>query len=207
MADNILKINLHSEEHKNIIMKLSNRNDFFKDDLYTSIYRDAPFEIKKKMIEFTDITTYNEEIKKLFVGIESYGYFIIINEDNKKKVVGFIIYDIGKDTEETEPELILYKSELTFILIDKKYQNRGFGTKLINKYIQDMKNIEKKLIHASVKFENKKLDTFYKRNGFNDYSDLFEINNSKYNRLYYIPSISLIKLKTIKLLQNMHMLE
>jgi len=85
---------------------------------------------------------------------------------------------------------------LLFILIDKKYQNNGFGTKLLDKYIQDIE--EKKLLYATVKIENEIVGNFYKKFGFDNHSNLIESEIGKYQLLHYIPKPALQALNTIK---------
>ena len=119
------------------------------------------------------------------------GYFITIEEEGKKKVSGFIIYNI---------EIEIKKSYLLFILIDKKYQKNGLGTELINKYIKDVE--EKMILYASVKIENREVSNFYKKFGFDNHSNLIEYIKGKYEMLHYIPKKSLKVLLVLKCLSN-----
>ena len=118
MSISISQINLDSEVHREIVMKLCNRNNFYKDDVYVELYRNFPPERKNKMIELLGVShfnnTFNKFIEENFAGLKSIGYFITIEKDNKKKVAGFIIYNL----EEIANKSYL-KSYLLFILIDK----------------------------------------------------------------------------------------
>jgi ribosomal protein S18 acetylase RimI-like enzyme len=191
MSISISPINFNFEPHREIIMRLCNRNNFHKEDVYVQIYRDFPPVFKKMVIDLKGIKEYNTDIENLFLGLESSGYFITIEEDCKKKVVGFVIYDIEQATQ---------KSYLLFILIDKKYQNSGFGTKLVYKYIQDIE--EKKILCATVKIENEMVGNFYKKFGFDNHSNLMESEIGDYELLYYIPKPALQALNIIKQLTN-----
>ena len=183
----ISPINFNFEPHREIIMKLCDRNNFHKEDVYIQIYRDMSPVFKKIVIDLRGINEYNTNIENMFLGLESSGYFITIEEDCKKKVVGFVIYNIEQATQ---------KSYLLFILIDKKYQNNGFGTKLLDKYIQDIE--EKKILYATVKIENEIVGNFYKKIGFDNHSNLIESEIGKYQLLHYIPKPALQTLNIIK---------
>jgi ribosomal protein S18 acetylase RimI-like enzyme len=184
----ITNINLSSNAHKEIIMKLCDRNKFYKEDVYIEINRDFPPAFKEIQIKLFGISEYNKKIDGIFKGLEHFGYFITVEENSRKKVVGFIIYNIEK---------IQNKSYLSFILIDKKYQKNSFGTKLVNKYIKEVE--EKKLFCATVKVENELVANFYHKFGFDKHSDLIETEvDEKYEILHYFPKGSAKALKLIK---------
>ena len=200
MSISISQINLDSEVHREIVMKLCNRNNFYKDDVYIELYRNFPPERKSKMIELLGIShfnnTFNKFIEENFSGLKSIGYFITIEKDNKKKVAGFIIYNL----EEIANKSYL-KSYLLFILIDKTYQKNGLGTKLIEKYIEDL--AQKNILYATVKIENKILSDFYKKFGFDKYSDLIESEyNGIHELLHYIPQPKIRVIKNLKTMFN-----
>ena len=200
MSISISQINLDSEVHREIVMKLCNRNNFYKDDVYIELYRNFPPERKNKMIELLGVThfnnTFNKFIEENFAGLKSIGYFITIEKDNKKKVAGFIIYNL----EEIANKSYL-KSYLLFILIDKTYQKNGLGTKLIEKYIEDL--TQKNILYATVKIENKILSDFYKKFGFDKYSDLIELEyNGIHELLHYIPQPKIRVIKNLKTMFN-----
>ena len=111
----ISNINLQTESHRRIIIKLCERNNFYKEDVYAELYRDAPPNFKTDLIALDRYNKFIEDLNSKFVGLESIGYFITIEKDNRKKVIGFIIYNIVKKS---------HNSYLLFILIDKKYQNK-----------------------------------------------------------------------------------
>jgi len=184
----ITNINLSSNAHKEIIMKLCNGNKFHEGDVYLEINKDFPPDYKDKVIKLIGISEYNKKIEGIFKGLEHFGYFITVEENSRKKVVGFIIYNIEK---------IQNKSYLLFILIDKKYQKNSFGTKLVNKFIEEVE--EKKLFYATVKVENELVTNFYKKFGFDKHSDLIETEvDEKYDILHYFPKGSAKALKLIK---------
>jgi ribosomal protein S18 acetylase RimI-like enzyme len=187
----IIPINFNFSPHKNIIMKLCKRNNFYEDDIYLEIFKDFPPEIKNNVIKLLGEDEYKKNLdkqnKKTFDGLESFGYFITIEEEGKKKVAGFIIYNV---------ELKVKKSYLLFILIDKKYQKNGLGTELINKYIKDIE--EQMIIYASVKIENREIKNFYKKFGFDNHSNLIENIKENYEMLHYIPKKSLKLLLFLK---------
>jgi ribosomal protein S18 acetylase RimI-like enzyme len=179
----ITTINFKFDPHKEIIMKLCNRNNFHTNDVYIELYRDLPGEMKNLCIAKQSKIYFDA----LFLGLESYGYFTTIDVSGKKKVIGFIIYNIT---------LCENKSNLLFILIDKQFQKKGFGTKLVNKYIEDIH--EKKLFYGTVKVENEEASIFYKKSGFDKHSDFIESEKGRYELLHYIPINSFNALKIVK---------
>ena len=201
MSISISQINLDSEVHREIVMKLCNRNNFYKDDVYIELYRNFPPERKSKMIELLGIShfnninnEFNKHIEEKFDGLKSIGYFITIEKDNKKKVAGFIIYNLEEIMNKSG-----LKSYLLFILIDKTYQKNGLGTKLIEKYIEDL--TQKNILYATVKIENKILSDFYKKFGFDKHSDLIESEDDGIHELlHYISQPNILVIKKLKTL-------
>lgn len=179
----LIQINFNSESHKAIIMKLCERNNFYKNDVYLEIYKDFPVEFKNKAIEQLGKREYEIHVKKPFIGLESYGYFIML----ETKVVGYLIYNIEKS---------IQKSYLLFILIDKKYQKKGYGSILIEKYLKEIE--EKTILYATVKVESEELEKFYKKNGFDNHSDLIENEAGEFTLLHYFPKPSFRVLSMIK---------
>jgi RimJ/RimL family protein N-acetyltransferase len=168
----LIQIDFDFSPHKEIIMKLCNRNKFYEDDISVIVNRDLPTNYKNYLIKIVGVEKYENHNKNLFTGLKHFGYFIIVEENLKKKVIGFIIYHIKEK---------FRGSELLFILIDKKYQNNGYGTMLLNKYIQDIN--EKKIMISIVKIENKEMCNFYKKTGFK-----YLATDDKYDVLCYVRS-------------------
>lgn len=175
----LISIDFDFSPHKDIIMKLCSRNDFYENDVYSVINRDIPINLKnnlKKIVGVEKIEKSINELKKRFIGLNHFGYFIIVEENLKKKVIGFIIYHIKEK---------FRGSELLFILIDKKYQNNGYGTMLLNKYIQDLN--EKQLIMSIVKIEKNETGNFYKKTGFK-----YLTTDDKYDILCYVGNTKIL---------------
>jgi ribosomal protein S18 acetylase RimI-like enzyme len=181
----IVDINYNDDNHNKIIMKLCKRNKFYEFEVYANIYKDVPIMMKEKLILF-DRDYYNIFMKKLKIkveGINLYGFFVIDRQESRKNaVVGFIIYSLKySETFET------LTSGLEFILIDKKYQNKGFGNILLKKYLNEIDNLEI-TAKVQVKKNNILAKKWYEKNNFISLSFLEkslseEDNNSEY--MYY----------------------
>jgi GNAT superfamily N-acetyltransferase len=194
MSISISNINLYADAHRNIVMKLCERNKFCEDDVYAELYRDAPPHLKKRLntLDKRLYRKFMDNLNERFSGLESNGYFIIIEKNDKKKVVGFIIYNINES---------IQASSLLFILIDKKYQNNGLGTILVTKYIQEVD--DKKLLGANVKIIDEKVEKFYKKMRFDEYPDLIKSEKGQYKVLHYIPADTLHLLRAFKCIEKL----
>lgn len=172
-----IPIIFNDTQHKTIIMKLCKRNNFYIDDVYSTIYRDIPPHIKSKLSKSDSEKTLLYLLEKSGDNILS-GNFIVKTEELSKKVVGFIIYDIT--SMDNTP---LKRSDLLFILIDKKYQNQSYGTTLMHTYIDDVNSL--KCISATVKSENSKLNMWYNQFGFQLLPSVTQHSN-KYQMLHLL---------------------
>jgi len=132
----IIPINFSSETHKEYILKLCKRNNFYYYDVFAYLNYDN-YELMKKILKkhyklkfdgvvsndmLEDITNkLREKIKKTIIQ----GFLIIKKVNEKNMVVGFLIFDT---------DLNKVNSELLFILVDKSFIKQGFGTSLLVKY-------------------------------------------------------------------------
>ena len=160
----IIPIDFSNITHKHIIMKLCKRNNFYEDDIYTEIYREIPPKIHKHMMMLCNDanTKMNEFIRQTYENVVSYGYFMIDKQESRNAVVGFSIYNIEKTR---------IRSELMFILVDKDYQNRGFGTSLIKHYLNIIDN-EKLFARVKCEKTDDLIIKWYKNNGFKYYLNI-----------------------------------
>lgn len=147
----IREMKMNGKDRKDV-MRLCKRNDYYENDVYFHLYGDFPKILKKQLCE---ANIYDEAIKELHSRIYKEGrvfkgYFICVNG----KPVGFIFYQ--KDEDKT--------NEILFILVDKEYQKKGYGIKLLNKH--DLDCCDNEIVFAKV--ENKDLLNFYEKSGFID---------------------------------------
>jgi len=156
----IVDIKLDSDHHKQIIMRLCERNDFYIDDAYYHLYKKTKPETRT-MLEKTIPLKFLEEMEaKMPKGFfDRTGRFICV----KNKVCGFMI--IGHS-------MYLSVSEILFLLVDKKYQDKGFGKAFVNEAKIICRN--EHTIRVKVAQEN---INYYKKFGFIDYVKL-ENNNT-----------------------------
>jgi ribosomal protein S18 acetylase RimI-like enzyme len=185
----IIPIDFNLDVHKDIIMKLCVRNTFNVDDIYLEIYKD----LSPKWCVFLNTEEKKKDfrnfIKSKFNGLTSYGYFIIEKKDTgKNSVLGFIIYNIEIDNIViNNREIEVKRSDLLFILIDKKYQRKTLGGKLMKKYIGDL--LDKKISIAGVKIESRELKEFYKKYHFTEKKNIVICEEGEYEKLYFIPGM------------------
>ena len=151
-------VNFNSVAHKDIIISLCKRNDFYESEVASFIYADDNIKLKPYLMK-----VYGEQPeavwKKVFADVQKRhihnlsGFFMIIKADGKTKVIGFAIYrrhDNG-----------VY--ELIFILIDKKYQSQRHGSFLLNAYHDAIGNNTSII---SLDLKDIKRFEFYKKFGY-----------------------------------------
>jgi len=163
--NNIIRIDYSNDLHLKCIWKLSKNNNFYKEDMRGILYGDPSLEIEKfeknNNIKLTDdkkIILYNATQQKMNDNLkeyngrkEYYGLFICKN----KKPIGYILYYLRKNDIEVD---------ITFLLVDKNHQNKGYGTILINKLKEIVSNI-KPTIYVTI--DNNELENYYNKFGFN----------------------------------------
>jgi ribosomal protein S18 acetylase RimI-like enzyme len=181
----IVPVDFGDSQHNAIIMKLCERNKFYEGDVYAEIYRDAPPAMKNALNP-----EQIERLKKWLLDARgtavSHGYFIVDKEKGKNSVVGFIIYNIEEQ---------LRGSSLLFLLIDKKYQNQSFGTKLMHKYMEDIRKLD--IFMAVVKSESAALNKWYKKFGFEKRPAIPQ-SSADFELLHYFrPAGAAVKLKDV----------
>lgn len=160
---NIVRIDYTNPLHLECIWKLSKNNDFHKDDIRGLLYGESSLGIEKLEKNGNKLSEYiKTELKKGYQRAmndilteyngrkEYYGLFVC----NNKKPIGYILYYLRKNDMEVD---------ITFILVDKKHQNKGYGTMLINKLKEIVSN-KKPIIY--VRIDNNKLEKYYNKLGF-----------------------------------------
>ena len=157
----IIPINFNNMNHKQIVMKLCKRNKFYEDDIYTEIYRETPPKIQNlmMMLGIEAEMKMNKLLYETYENVVSYGYFMIDKQESRNAVVGFSIYNI---------ENTRTRSELMFIMVDKDYQNRGFGTSLLKHYLNIIDN-EKLFSRVKCDKTDDLIQKWYKKNGYKNY--------------------------------------
>ena len=160
----IIPIDFSNINHKKIIMKLCKRNKFYEDDIYTEIYREIPPKIMKQLMMLGNDanTKMNGFLRETYENVVSYGYFMIDKQESRNAVVGFSIYNI---------ENTRIRSELMFVMVDKDYQNRGFGTSLIKHYLNMIDN-EKLFSRVKCDKTDDLIIKWYEKNGYKNYLNI-----------------------------------
>ena len=176
-----IDINFKNSKHKDIIYKLSKRNNFYLNDIKNWLYSNG------EKSSFENWNNYYENYNKKIILIFPYwkGYLLCI--DNK--VIGYIIYyerhyknDIGNFV------------SIEFLLIDKDYQNKRYGTDVIN--LLNEKYNDKNYMVVCIEKTNNNANNFYKKLNFIEkYNDKTEehykefssyLKSDDYNWLYKI---------------------
>ena len=154
----IQAVNFNSSVHKDIIIKLCKRNDFYENEVASHIYIDDFKQMQPYIIKLhgnlPDDICYKVWIHiKKETNFSLMGLFITVPSDEKIKVIGFVIYRMHNDG--------IY--ELIFILIDKKYRGQSHGSFLLNAY---HKIIEHKTSIVSLEVADIRRFEFYKKFGY-----------------------------------------
>lgn len=129
-------------------------------------------EIKKELSEnntFIKLENFNNYINK----VETHAKMISFVDSNKKiqEVYGFCIYYCND-----------YKNLtgfITLIIINKNHRNKGYGEKLLNYVIKDIKNNGFNKLSLNVNKYNKKAIKLYKKKGFVE----TELNDDEYKMI------------------------
>ena len=162
---NFVKVDYTNPLHLECLWKLSKNNNYHREDIRGILYGDPSLDIKRFEKNTNsklpnDIKTnlkneyqriMNNNLKEYNGRKEYYGLFICKN----KKPIGYILYYLRKNDIEVD---------ITFLLIDKNHQNKGYGTILINKLKEIVSNIKPTIY---VRIDNNKLEKYYNKLGFN----------------------------------------
>ena len=151
-------VNFNSVAHKDIIISLCKRNDFYENEVASFIYIDDFIKMKQYIIKLHGNLS-DKICQMIFADMQKIrvdnlsGFLLTIKADGKTKVIGFAIY--------RRHENGVY--ELIFILIDKKYQSQRHGSFLLNAY-HDVIGNNTSIISLEVK-DIKRFE-FYKKFGY-----------------------------------------
>jgi|TARA_B000000475_G_scaffold272261_1_gene272990 ribosomal protein S18 acetylase RimI-like enzyme len=180
---NFLNINFENNTHLKYINILSKRNNFYKDDLNKWLYSN---DIKSSFNNWNNYYINNKN-KNIYIIPLWQGVFLSLNN----KIIGFIIF-YQRHYNDNIGNFI----SIEFMLIDKEFQNKGYGKILFNYIFNKFTNID----FITVCIENKnEFINFYYKIGFIDYKLIFNnkcknhqiefstfLNNNDFNWLYYI---------------------
>jgi ribosomal protein S18 acetylase RimI-like enzyme len=162
---NFVKVDYVNPLHLECLWKLSKNNNFHREDLRGILYGDPSLDIEriekntnsklpnhiKTKLKSEYQQRMNANLKEYNGRKEYYGLFICKN----KKPIGYILYYLRKNDMEVD---------ITFLLVDKNHQNKGYGTILINKLKEIVSNIKPTIY---VRIDNNKLEKYYNKFGFN----------------------------------------
>jgi len=113
--------------------------------------------------DFSGINIDKNNIKKVLIeGFnDKYHVFLVIEE--KQELIGFgdmwIYPEFGHAG---------YSAYLQNFFVKKEYQNKGYGTKLLNKLMEIAKSKKATAFHITTSFKNKKAIALYKKMGFSE---------------------------------------
>ncbi len=144
---NIVDIDFKNKDHKTLIKVLSKKNDYYVGDILVSL----------KDMEFLKLQANNYciPLEKTLIGMgrdnafyeddDRYGGWLIYYGT---KVIGFLMYYNGE-----------CKDVLHFFLIDKPYQNMGYGSLLLKFFMVSSKN-------PIIKIAESDITGYYEKFGF-----------------------------------------
>ncbi|MHA1294042.1 MAG: GNAT family N-acetyltransferase [Promethearchaeota archaeon] len=113
--------------------------------------------------DFSGINIDKNNVKKVLIeGFnDKYHVFLVIEE--KQELIGFgdmwIYPEFGHAG---------YSAYLQNFFVKKEYQNKGYGTKLLNKLMEIAKSKKATAFHITTSFKNKKAIALYKKMGFSE---------------------------------------
>ena len=176
-SHSIIDVNFNNHSHMNAIIELSKKNNFHFGDICVAC--DDVDNALKSIIEVAKkrkLTIRNKmkpEIVKNFrqkaYKLNSNYKGIIITNTSGKKAVGFILYH------ENCIQPPHNRVDIHFLLIDKKYQNMGLGTRLID--VVKHKYEESLIV---IRSDNDYSNRFYIRNDFLEFDKFMNKFISKY---------------------------
>ncbi len=165
-----IKINFENESHRNAILKLCEinnkyyyedifcvinlerfkKNQITEEEIINTIIKKDGNDMKAKILKTKYgnlVDFFSKYMEERFEGMEWYGEFVV----EGTKVVGFIINSWSK------PKNQLF---IEFILIDKKYRNKGYATNLIRN-VQNRSKIMK--CRVGTQPDNKNIREWFKQ--------------------------------------------
>ena len=129
MNTNIINIDFNNEEHKKVIYKLIKINKFYENDIMLQFYGECKIESFKPMAK----ELFNKNKIDQFLG----GYFITGEKiTGNIGYLGMLLYSKQLNVEQLDFPLIhkslMFVKTVDFLLIDKNYIKKGYGTLLLN---------------------------------------------------------------------------
>jgi ribosomal protein S18 acetylase RimI-like enzyme len=127
--------------------------------MYLEIERDLAPEVKEMLKPFSQVGDKELQafIKSRFDTKPRSGFFIIDKQGTKNAVVGFLIYSVDNN-------IGVLTSELHYILVDKEYRGKSFGTQLITQYVKELKRMN--VASASAQVDEEENYGWYHKFGF-----------------------------------------
>lgn len=158
----IIECDFNNEKHIQSIWILSKKNNFNVNDLQMNLFGKSS--ILKLFCSDEEIYNEGKKINAIFKENKNWKGFLLVKNN---KVFGFIIYYNNENV----------YSNLDYLLIDKKYRNKGFSKLLINHLINNIKNnTNQSLIVCKSDFD--KID-YYKKFNFVEIKDMIKNLNIK----------------------------
>jgi diamine N-acetyltransferase len=171
-----IEIILVNEEHAEILCGLGRK-------LFSETF--SEYNTEENMKKYLD-DSYQINIQKKELNDDCYKTFIAF--DNGEPI-GFSqirknkkVYDFIDDKEAIE---------LLRIYVDKKYIGKGIGKMLINRCLEEIKNMEKQTVWLGVWEHNHIAINFYKRNGFYEVGNhIFKVGDQEDKDLIMIKKLT-----------------
>ena len=98
-----------------------------------------------------------ERFKKVFIDPGDCEYYCVMNAEN---MIGFLTINKSRNTDSS------YTGEIWAIYLIEEFCGKGFGKKLLDFEIQELKRVEPKEIFLWVFEDNKRARRFYEKNNF-----------------------------------------
>ncbi len=137
-------------DERNINVRLMEAEDF-----------DAIVAIDEKILGKSRREYYEAKFEKLF-GSKDYVPASLVAEDDSGKVVGFVMGELYIG------EYGIFQEEATLdtIGVDPEYQNKGVGRRLIDEFVDHLREMGVKKIYTLVDWNDSELIRFFSSNNF-----------------------------------------
>lgn len=139
-----------------------------------------------KITQIPEIIEVNKASKIISYDLNYYAYLLINNPDlnfvvknNKNQIIGFILTCIRKKVDSASNKNLDFPiGHVVSFAVAEEYRNKKLGTKLMNKFLANLKNNYKiKQAYLEMEVGNRAI-SFYQRNGFTEKEKLKDYYDS-----------------------------
>ena len=151
--ERIENIDFNNKKQTKLICELSKKNDYYYNDINLQVGKNIK-DLQKRGLNKYQIKLFILRNIAFYGDNENYkGYLLYVDD----KAIGFIMYYNNKVEGKSINDTVHY------LLIDKEYQSKGYGSLLLKHYINKTDTLVIKVNQVEEKAEK-----FYRKHGFNE---------------------------------------